>query len=100
MTSVTLVRYLIECDGCLAIFGDHDGFESSTEARAAAYGQGWRFPNRLKANGEAGSQASDVCPECLPGWKPQALIDKKRKNYGGRMLSKAEVAQLADGTAD
>lgn len=94
MTSVTLVRYLIECDGCLVIFGDHEGFDSHTEARAAAYGQGWRFPCRLKVNGQAGNQTSDVCPECLPDWQPQALIDKTRKNYGGRMLSKAEVAQL------
>ena len=88
MASITLVRYLIECDGCLAVFGDH-------EARVAAYVQGWRFPSRLKANGQAGAQTSDVCAECLPDWQPRPLMhDKTRRGFGGRMLSRAEVEAL------
>lgn len=95
MTSVTLVRYLIECDGCQVLFGDREGFESLTEARAAAYGQGWRFPNQLKANGQAAAQTSDVCAKCVPGWQPcpTGISARPRKNFQ-RMLTKAEVAQL------
>lgn len=91
MSSITLIRYLIDCDGCQAIFGDHEGFDSLTEARAAAYGQGWRFPNQLKANGQAATHTSDVCGECAPDWKPHASGEKR--NFQ-RMLSRAEVDQL------
>jgi sarcosine oxidase delta subunit len=60
----------IECDGCQQrLKGD---FSSATEARAAAYADGWRFPLRVNASGDAvRSRANDVCGECLPDWIPR-----------------------------
>jgi hypothetical protein len=91
VTGLTFTRHLIECDGCGVIFGSREGFESQTEARAAAYAAGWRFPHVLTAKGKGSNQTSDACGECAPGWKPRQCGEKK--SYA-RMLSKSEVSGL------
>lgn len=91
MTSLTFVRYLIQCEGCQAIFGSREGFESLTEARASAYGAGWRFPSQLTVKGSPSNRDSDVCGECFPTWKP---IKSGQKTQGMRMLTKSEVERL------
>lgn len=92
MSSLTFTRYLIECDGCGAVFGSREGFESQTEARAAAYATGWRFPHVLTAKGVASNQTSDACGKCAPDWKPRQCGQKKQGF--ARMLSKSEVSKL------
>lgn len=65
MTTITI--YTIKCDGC--DIRHRETHDSIFEARAAAYAAGWRFPARVKANGENGRETNDVCPNCAPGWK-------------------------------
>lgn len=88
MGSLTIVRYLIECDGCQAKFGTREGFENLMEARAAAYAEGWRFPAQVGAKGQTIATFSDACPACVPEWKPQPRSSRQR------MLAKSEAAVL------
>lgn len=62
-----VTRLILVCDGCGTEFDEHP---NATEARAAAYGAGWRYPSKVKANGTQATRTSDVCPKCLPGWVP------------------------------
>lgn len=87
MGSVQIMRAMVDCDGCKAIFGLPDGFDSGMEARAAAYAVGWRFPNQVTKAGKALSGTSDVCPVCIGGWEP-AL-----RSARSRLLTRAEAAQ-------
>jgi hypothetical protein len=64
----TITRYVLACDGCGAELPEA---QSSVEARGAAYAAGWRFPAQTKADGSTSSNANDVCPKCLPGWRAQ-----------------------------
>ena len=91
MASLVFTRYVINCDGCESIFGDRRGFESLTEARAAAYMAGWRFPNRLNAKGVPANATSDVCPECIGAWVP---VQARKVANHQRALTQAEVMQL------
>lgn len=91
MASLSFIRYLINCDGCKAVYGDRDGFESLTEARATAYAKGWRFPNRMTSTGTQAVATSDVCPACLFNWKPQVAGKIANRQ---RVLVKSEVASL------
>ena len=59
------------CDGCEKTFGTTTQY-SIIEARAAAYGAGWRFPERVRATVGESKTVNDVCPSCAPDWKPQA----------------------------
>lgn len=65
MSGRIITKYVLACDGCLK---ELPPFQSSTEARGAAYAAGWRFPPQTKADGSTSSNASDVCPDCLPTW--------------------------------
>lgn len=40
MATIQIMRYLLECSGCKAIFSGSGGFSSVTEARAVAYAEG------------------------------------------------------------
>lgn len=91
MATVTISRYLIECDGCHVIFGNRDGFASQMEARAVAFPEGWRFPSKVDVKGNAANASSDVCPKCIEDWEPAPI---KGSSRGGRMLTNAERAQL------
>jgi hypothetical protein len=62
--------YLV-CDGCAAECGPDGRFRSAIEARAGAYADGWRFPAALTARGAQGSRTHDVCPACVPDWRPR-----------------------------
>jgi len=93
MAGLALQVYVISCDGCETIFGAPNGFVSSMDARAAAYGEGWRFPNQITKTGAPGRTTSDVCPECMPTWTP------KKQGSRARHLSMDEVRQLRMGEA-
>lgn len=72
MATIQITGYLLECNGCKALFGG-DGIVGSSvmEVRAAAYAAGWRFPAKVGAKGSPSTRVSDVCPSCLPDWKPE-----------------------------
>jgi hypothetical protein len=70
MSGRTITRYILICDGCGK---ELEEAASSVEARAAAWSQGWRMPPRVKLNGHLASRSDDVCPHCLPDWKPNPL---------------------------
>lgn len=76
MSGRIVSRFILVCDGCQAEFGQ---YPSATEARAAAYGQGWRFPAKVTAHGTPSSRAADVCPKCLPTWKPTVSRNRSPK---------------------
>lgn len=93
MTTLTIVRHLLECDGCGTIFGNRNGYDSQMEARAMAFAAGWRFPNQVTVKETASSHVSDVCPQCAPAWKAQSRNEKRTHQ---RMLAVAEWAQLPE----
>jgi hypothetical protein len=72
MTGRNLYRYVITCDGCGMTRGADGEFASSMEARAAVYSEGWRFPPKIRKDGNLAAVASDVCPTCLPTFTTQA----------------------------
>jgi hypothetical protein len=80
VNSVVLV-----CDGCGKTLEDGRTFPTPMDARGNAYGAGWRFPPMLTKSGSPSPKnSSDVCPECLPGWKPvpiQARAHYRRANH-------------------
>ncbi|WP_069887059.1 hypothetical protein [Streptomyces luteocolor] len=75
MATISVHAVMLSCDDCGTRLRDGEQFSSATDARGAAYGDGWRFPPQLsKRTGQPlTSSTSDVCPNCLPGWKPQTL---------------------------
>lgn len=68
MSGRTITKYVLGCDGCRTEMPEA---QSATEARGAAYADGWRFPPQVKADGSTSSNANDVCPACLPTWATQ-----------------------------
>jgi hypothetical protein len=86
MSGETVTRYVLKCDGgCGIELGRSGEYENAMEARADAYGKGWRFPGQVKKGGAPSTRTSDVCPECLPGFKPQEANDtwKNKRNPDG-----------------
>jgi hypothetical protein len=79
MATVQIIRNVLECDGCKAIFAAPMGHISPMEARAAAYADGWRFPNLVNKHGETTNQTSDACPECIPTWEPRERTTRQRQ---------------------
>ncbi|MFE6225455.1 hypothetical protein [Streptomyces sp. NPDC057854] len=71
----TITRYFISCHGCgtQTIGAGHD---NQFEARVAAYSAGWRFPARIKADGEASKETDDVCPTCITDWKARPAVSR------------------------
>lgn len=94
MTTNQITRVILICDGCATEHGAPDGHPSATEARAAAYADGWRFPPQLRADGQPGTSASDACPQCLPNWQPQKRVARSGyrsqsgdvRKYGRRVV--------------
>lgn len=79
MGVVTVTRIVLECDGCKAIFGGPIGVAiNSTELRGSAFGEGWRFPSRVNAEGDPVSGTNDVCPACAPDWTPRKTAPQQR----------------------
>lgn len=62
---------ILICDGCYKELGSNGEYRSAMEARAAAYGRGWRFPPTVRANGTEGGRVSDACPDCIGNWTPK-----------------------------
>lgn len=77
--------YTVTCDGNHqkeAQFLDPT-FASAIEARAAAYGIGWRFPPKLLGDGsQSPTQVSDVCPECVGDFEPQYAVNPHEGRRG------------------
>lgn len=84
MSGRTITRYVLACDGCGKEMPEA---QSATEARAAGYSDGWRFPPQAKADGSTSSNASDVCPACLPGWTTQPTRRRGPGNPSKRVTS-------------
>jgi hypothetical protein len=85
MATRTISYHTLVCDGCDTRFGTDTYHASVIEARAAAYADGWRFPERLKANGGESKTVNDVCPTCVPGWERRPAADTwaNRRRTGG-----------------
>lgn len=79
MTALHINTVVLQCDGCGSQLLNGQPFPSTTEARAAAYGQGWRFPNQIsQRTGQPVQTASDACPNCLTNWAPQTNEPRPR----------------------
>ncbi len=88
MATLKVVANLLECDGCKAVTGLPHGYDSPTEARAAAYAAGWRFPSHTTKSGtRPASTTSDVCPACAPGWTPQPRASRARQITGAELAA-------------
>lgn len=74
MTAHTITIIVLECDGCDATIGTDAHYENALEARAAAYHEGWRFPNKTNSAGKTIKRNSDVGPKCAPTWQPEAVV--------------------------
>lgn len=73
---------VLVCDGCGVEVGSNGEFRNAMEARAHAYGLGWRFPSVVNKDGSFhASSANDVCPECLPNWIPRDRASKPKGGY-------------------
>lgn len=90
MATVQIVRNVLECDGCKAIFGTPSGYASPMEARAEAYAAGWRFPNQVNKYGDTVRTTSDVCPNCIQNWTPQERTSRQR------VATQAEVRKWSE----
>ncbi len=71
MATRTISYHTLVCDGCKTCFGADTYYASVIEARAAAFADGWRFPERYKTSGGQSKTVNDVCPQCLPTWERQ-----------------------------
>lgn len=87
MSTQARTFYTVTCDGKHASpvrFLDPT-FSSSIEARAAAYGTGWRFPPKLLGDGtQSPTQVSDVCPDCVGDFEPQYVVNPHQGRRGTR----------------
>jgi hypothetical protein len=85
MATRTISYHTLVCDGCEKPFGRDTHYASVIEARAAAYGEGWRFPERYKVSGGESKSVNDVCPACEPTWerKPAQNNWTGRRGRGG-----------------
>lgn len=79
MATRTVSFHTLVCDGCRKQFGLEAPFGSVIEARAAAYGQGWRFPERVRASTGESRTVNDVCPDCQPWTSRPAPNPHKRE---------------------
>ena len=65
MSGETITRYVLRCDGgCGTERGSNGEYANAMEARAAAYGEGWRFPSKMRADGKPSARTRDLCPKC------------------------------------
>ncbi|MGQ4355258.1 helix-turn-helix domain-containing protein [Streptomyces drozdowiczii] len=82
MTTLSFHRYVLQCEGCPARFGDPHGYNSPDLARVASRQSGWGTPPVRRAGGGLGVITSDVCPNCLSGWEPVLFT---RRQHGRRL---------------
>lgn len=75
MATISVHAVMLSCDGCGTRLRGSEQFNSATDARGAAYGDGWRFPPQLsrRTGQPLTNSTSDVCPTCLPGWTQQPI---------------------------
>ncbi|MGD6750967.1 hypothetical protein [Streptomyces sp. BH105] len=80
MATITVHAVMLSCDGCGTRLRGGEQYSSATDARGAAYGEGWRFPPQIsKRTGQPlTNSSSDVCPTCVPTWSPQTPGAAKR----------------------
>lgn len=83
MATRTVSFHTLICDGCTAQFGLHNPFASLIEARAAAYHDGWRFPERTRASRGESKTVDDVCPACATDWHPRLAPNPHAARKGG-----------------
>lgn len=89
MATLAMTLYLMECDGCQSTLGLPNGYSSATEARLAAYADGWRYPPQPTKSGRPGRRTFDVCPSCISTWKPE-----EREGNRTRAILMSEVESL------
>lgn len=87
MTTLGFNRYVLQCEGCPARFGEPHGYNSPDIARTAAREQGWGTPPIRRATGQLGVITSDVCPDCRPNWEPVTMATRQH----GRRLAPDEA---------
>jgi hypothetical protein len=75
MAHRTISYHQLVCDGCKTVFGEGVYYSSTIESRAAAYNEGWRFPERCKVAGGLSKTVNDVCPKCAEGWVRQPALN-------------------------
>lgn len=83
MSGKTLSRHMVICDGgCGATVGENGQYATAKESRAAAAERGWKVLPKLRTNGKPAQamdddgrllRGHDVCPECLPEFKPDTI---------------------------
>lgn len=89
MATRTISYHTLVCDGCDVPFGRDVHYASVIEARAAAYGEGWRFPQRRRANGAESTTVNDVCPTCVPGWRERPAQNNWASHRGRDVVGQA-----------
>lgn len=62
-------RFILVCDVCGIELGTEGEYSTAVEARAAAFGLGWKFPAKKRRNGtpmtgNTPSTSMDVCGGC------------------------------------
>lgn len=87
MSALQVSTVVIECDGCGLRYGIGDALRSAMEARAAAYGNGWRYPPMVDFKGNPGAMTNDVCPTCITEWTPK----RKHGRDSGRSVKVGDV---------
>lgn len=78
--------HTLVCDGCGQQFGMDVCYGSAIEARAAAYGDGWRFPEKIRKTRGESKSVSDVCPKCTHGWEASAGTGSVEEPASGRWV--------------
>lgn len=85
MATRAISFHTLLCDGaeCEVTFGRDTYYASLVEVRAAAFGAGWRFPARRRANGKQAEQVNDVCPAHVDDWEERPA----QNNWANRSRS-------------
>lgn len=74
MAMLRINAAILACDGCDQQLNNGEMFPTAPDARIAGFIAGWRYPGRrTKAGTISTSLVSDVCPSCLPSWRPQEI---------------------------
>lgn len=72
---------VLVCDGCATTRNGSEG-QNALELRGEAYGEGWRFPNKVNATGAPVARVhDDVCPQCVEDWKPRGYVRHTPKSW-------------------
>lgn len=96
MGTLRITQIMLECDGCGAWYGWPSPFDNPAEARAVAYGDGWRYPHQVGTKGRSLGITSDVCPKCYPTWKPQPRTLRIRNLTRDEVLQHKQLEATED----